>query len=127
MKRRDFMIALSAVAAFPAAARAQQAAVPLIGFLSARSPEEAAGHTAAVLQGLKEFGYVDGQTATIEYRWSRGRYDMLPALARELVALRPALIVAGGGLQSARAAKSATTSIPIVFIAGGDPVDAGLV
>ncbi len=127
MKRREFMIALSAVTAFPGAPRAQQAAVPLIGFLSARSPEEATGHTAAVLQGLKEFGYIEGQTVAIEYRWSRGRYDVLPALARELVSLRPVLIVAGGGLQSARAARSATPSIPIVFIAGGDPVDAGLV
>jgi ABC-type uncharacterized transport system substrate-binding protein len=127
MKRREFMIALGAAAACLKAARAQQPAVPLIGFLSARSPEEASGHTAAFLQGLKEFGYVDGQTAAIEYRWSRGRYDLLPALARELVALRPALIVGGGGVQAAHAAKSATTSIPIVFNAGGDPVDAGLV
>src|SRR5579883_2051704 len=100
MKRRDFIIALGGATAFPAAVRAQQSGVPLIGFLSSRSPEEAAGHTAAFLQGLKEFGYVEGKTAGIDYRWSRGRYEMLPALARELVALRPALIVAGGGLQA---------------------------
>jgi ABC-type uncharacterized transport system substrate-binding protein len=127
VRRRKFIAVLGGAAAWSMVARAQEAKLTLIGFLSARSPEEAAGHTAAFLQGLREFGYVEGQTAAIEYRWSRGRYDVLPALARELVSLRPALIVAGGGVQAAQAARSATTSIPIVFNAGGDPVDAGLV
>ena len=127
MRRRKFITLLGgATLAWPLGARAQQPAVPLIGFLSSRSPEESAGHAAACLQGLKAFGYVDGQTATVEYRWARGEYDRLPTLANELAGLHPAVMIAGGGIPSARAAKAATSSIPVIFI-GGDAVGAGLV
>jgi putative ABC transport system substrate-binding protein len=103
----------------PFAARGQQSDPALIGLLSSRSREEAAGQTAALLQGLKAFGYVDGQTAKIEYRWADGDYARLPALAKELVALQPAIIIAAGP-PSARAAKAATSSIPIVFLTGDE-------
>jgi putative ABC transport system substrate-binding protein len=126
MRRREFIRFIGGAFAFPVTARAQQPTVPLIGFLSSRSPEESAGHAAACLQGLKAFGYVDGQTAKIEYRWARGEYERLPALANELAGLHPTLMIAGGGIPSARAAKAATSSIPVLFI-GGDPVAAGLV
>jgi putative tryptophan/tyrosine transport system substrate-binding protein len=126
MRRREFIAFVGGAAAWPLCARAQKAAVPVIGFLSSRSPEEASGHTSAFLQGLKAFGYVDGQSAAIEYRWARGRYDRLPALANELVGLHPAVIVAPGGTASARAAKSATSSIPVLFVTS-DTVSVGLV
>jgi putative tryptophan/tyrosine transport system substrate-binding protein len=127
MRRRNFIAGLaSTTAAWPVAARAQQSGVVLIGFLSSRSREEAAGQTAALLQGLKAFGYIDGQTAKIEYRWAEGDYARLPVLAKELASLQPAIIIAGGGTPSARAAKSATSSIPVVFITG-DAVADGLV
>src|SRR5690242_758992 len=126
MKRREFMIALGAAAGFPAGARGQQPTKPLIAFLNSRSAADAAGHLAAFLQGLKAFGYIEDQTVDIEYRWANGDYERLPALARELIALNPAVIVAAGGIGSARAAKSATSTIPILFV-GGDPVQAGLV
>ena len=126
MRRREFISFLGGAALSPLAARAQQQGLPVIAFLSSRAPEEAAGHTAAFLQGLKAFGYVDGQTARIEYRWARGQYERLPAFASELAAMRPAVIVAGGGVPSARAAKAASPTIPVVFL-GGDPVAAGLV
>jgi putative ABC transport system substrate-binding protein len=121
MRRRDFLSLLGgAAAAWPLASRAQ-AGGPLIGFLNSRSPEDAAPHAAAFLQGLKAFGYVDGQTATVEYRWARGDYGRLPALAKELVSLNPAVIIATGGTPSARAAQLASSSIPIVFVSG-DPI-----
>jgi ABC-type uncharacterized transport system substrate-binding protein len=126
MKRRHFIFALGAAAACPGAARAQRPTKPLIGFLNSRSAADAAGHLAAFLQGLKAFGYIEGQTVGIEYRWANGDYERLPALARELIALNPAVIVAAGGIGSARAARSATSTIPILFV-GGDPVQAGLV
>jgi putative ABC transport system substrate-binding protein len=110
----------------PLGVRAQQQAKPLVAFLSSRSPEEAAIHTAAFLQGLKAFGYVDGQTARIEYRWASGDYARLPALARELVALQPQIVVTGGGAPAAHAVKAATSSIPIVFVSG-DPLADGMV
>ena len=126
MRRRDFVVLLGGAAiAWPlAAARAQQR--PVIGFLSSRSPEEAADHTSAFLEGLRAFGYVDGQNAAIEYRWAKGQYDRLPALANELAALHPAVIVAAGGTPSAGAAKTATSSIPVVFVTS-DSVRTGLV
>jgi putative tryptophan/tyrosine transport system substrate-binding protein len=127
VRRREFLGLLGGAFFSPLAARAQQPAGPVIAFLSSRSPEEAAGHTAAFLQGLKAFGYVDGQNAAIEYRWARGQYDRLPALAGELAGLRPAVMATGGGTPAARAAKSATPSIPILFVIGDDPVTAGLV
>jgi putative ABC transport system substrate-binding protein len=126
MKRREFIGLIASAAAWPLRARAQQSGVVLIGFLSSRSREEAAGQTAALLQGLKAFGYIDGQTAKIEYRWAEGDYARLPVLAKELASLQPAIIIAGGGTPSARAAKAATSSIPVVFITG-DAVADGLV
>lgn len=123
MRRRHFLPALVLLSA---TARAQQQPVPLMGFLSSRSREEAAVHTLAFLQGLKAFGYIEGKTLKIEYRWASGDYARLPAMAKELVALQPSIMVAGGGLPSARAVKAATSSIPIVFVSG-DPVADGLV
>jgi ABC-type uncharacterized transport system substrate-binding protein len=127
MRRREFIkLVGSAAAAWPITARAQQAAMPLIGVLSSRSPEDSKPHLAGFLRGLEAFGYVDGRTAKIEYRWANGQYDQLPKLASELVNLHPAIIVAPGGAQSARAAKLATTSIPVFFVSS-DSVDQGLV
>jgi putative tryptophan/tyrosine transport system substrate-binding protein len=127
MRRREFIkLVGSAAAAWPITARAQQTAMPLIGFLSSRSPEDSRPHLAGFLRGLEAFGYVDGKTAKIEYRWANGQYDQLPKLASELVNLHPAIIVAPGGAPSARAAKLATTSIPVFFVTS-DSVDEGLV
>ncbi len=115
--RRAFIAALGgAVAAWPLAAQAQRSTVPLIGFLSSRSPEESAPHLAGFLRGLKAFGYIDGQSATIEYRWAKGHYERLPELASELVAMHPTVIAAPGGTPSARAAKAATSTIPVLFV-----------
>jgi putative ABC transport system substrate-binding protein len=121
------MALLAGAAVCPLGALAQQPDGPVIGFLSSRSPEDSAPHASAFLQGIKQFGYVDGQNARIEYRWAMGRYDRLPALANELVGLRPAVMAAVGGTPSARAAKAATSSIPVLFVIGDDPVQAGLV
>jgi putative tryptophan/tyrosine transport system substrate-binding protein len=126
MKRRDFFTLVGGAVASPLVARAQQVPVPVVGFLSSRSPEEAAVHTAAFRRGLSEAGFVDGQNVTIVFRWAEGRYERLPALAKELVDLRVSTILAGGGELSARAAKDATASIPVVFVIGDDPVKVGL-
>jgi putative tryptophan/tyrosine transport system substrate-binding protein len=126
MRRREFITLLGGAAASPLVARAQQAPVPVVGFLSSRSPEEAAVHTAAFRRGLTEAGFVDGQNVAIVFRWAEGRYERLPALAKELVDLRVSTILAGGGELSARAAKDATASIPVVFVIGDDPVKVGL-
>src|SRR5690349_21385189 len=126
MRRRVFISTAGAAAAtWPAVLRAQQR-VPVIGFMSSRAPEESAGVVAAFRDGLKQAGFVDGQNASIVFRWAEGRYDALPALAAELAAARVAVIFAAGGAVSALAAKNATSTIPIVFIIGDDPVPLGL-
>ncbi len=126
MRRRAFIAALGGAAAWPVVARGQQA-VPVIGFLSARSPEDSVQVLNAFHKGLGEGGFVDGQNVRIEYRWARGDYDRLPALAAELVERRVNVLVGTGGDASARAAKKATATIPVVFNMGGDPVKARLV
>jgi putative tryptophan/tyrosine transport system substrate-binding protein len=128
MRRRDFIkvIAVS-VAAWPRAASAQQPALPVVGFLGAPSAAPYARYVAAVHQGLKEVGYIEHQNVAMEYRWADGQYDRLPALAAELVGRRVAAIVPIGGAPATLAAKAATSTIPIVFNLGADPIGLGLV
>src|SRR5262245_65233967 len=127
MRRREFVTLFGCTAvAWPFSVRSQQAARPVIGFMSARSPYDTGPVLQAFLKGLGEAGFFDGQNVTIEYRWARGEYDRLPALAAEFVQRRVNVLVATGGEASAVAAKQATSMIPIVFVAG-DPVKDGLV
>ena len=127
MRRRDFIALFGCTAAaWPLSVRAQQSAMPVIGFMSARSPDDSGPVLQAFLKGLGEAGFFDGQNVTIEYRWARGEYGRLPALAAEFVRRRVNVLVATGGVTSAVAAKHATSTIPIVFVMG-DPVKAGLV
>src|SRR5437588_7687283 len=128
--RRELIIAFGAMAsslARPLAARAQQPAMPVIGYLGSTSPDTYRGRLRAWHQGLKEEGYVEGQNVAIEYRWANGDYDRLPMLAAELVHRQVTVIVAGGGTPSAVAAKASTAIIPIAFEVAVDPVKAGLV
>ena len=127
MRRRDLVISLAgAMAAWPLAARAQQKTMPVIGVLNTGSPASTAPFMAAFRQGLSDTGYVEGQNLAIEYRWAEGHYDRLPALAADLVGRKVDLILAASP-PSALAAKSATSTIPIVFRSGSDPVVEGLV
>jgi putative ABC transport system substrate-binding protein len=127
MRRRQFIVGLGSAAAWPVVARAQQATMPVIGLLGNQSADpEYKLVTVPFFQGLKETGYVEGQNVAVEYRYAENQYDRLPALAADLVRRRVAVIVADG-ISTARVAKAATTTIPIVFVAGGDPVALGLV
>jgi putative tryptophan/tyrosine transport system substrate-binding protein len=125
MRRREFIAGLAGAAAWPAVARAQQSALPVVGFLSLRSSDSATDIVAPFRQGLKEAGFVEGRNVTIEYRWADDQSEKLPALAADLVRSRVALILAAGNA-AAVAAKTATTSIPIAFFGGGDAVMLGL-
>ena len=126
MLRRDVIKLLGGAAAWPLAARAQQPEMPVVGFLSVNSAAEWVPFVTAFRDGLKEAGYTEGQNVAVDYRWADGHIERLPAQAAEMVGRRVAVIV-GGNLDAALAAKAATTTIPIVFVSGSDPLQSGLV
>jgi ABC-type uncharacterized transport system substrate-binding protein len=127
VKRREFISLVGAAAAWPLAARAQQAGTSVIGFLSIRSSDTDAQFLVPFCEGLSERGFVEGRNVAVEYRYAQGQPDRLPSLAGDLVRRHMAIIVTTGGVQAALAAKAATTTVPIVFTTGGDPVGEGLV
>ena len=127
MTRREFIAVIGSAAAWPLAARAQQPGTPVIGFLNSASPDSYVSQVKAFHQALKEAGYVEGQNVAIEYRWAENQIARLPTLAAELAHRPVSVIAAGGSPVSALAAKSATTTIPIVFMNAVDPVAIGLV
>lgn len=127
MRRRHFLYGLGAAAAWPLAARAQtRPARPVIGYLHSRGPEDSKHLVAGFRRGLRDGGFIEGQDVTIEYRWAHGQFDRLPALAQELSRVPVSLMLAGGGVPAPVAAKGATSTIPIIFVMGGDPVELGL-
>jgi len=127
MKRRDFIALVGAGLAWPLRAHAQEPAMPVIGFLNSSSPKPFAQLVAAFHEGLKEYGYREGQNLKVEYRWAEGDENRLKEMAKELVDRRVALIAATGGTRSGQLAKDATDTIPVLFISGTNPVDRGLV
>src|SRR5499427_10738712 len=128
MRRREFIALAGCIAAaWPLAARAQQSALPVIGFLNSASPQPFANYVSGFRVGLKQTGYIDGQNVTIEFRWAEGHYDRLPEMAADLVRRNVAVLVSTGGPPSVTAAKAATATIPIVFTTGIDPIRAGIV
>ena len=126
MKRRTFIALIGSAAVSPLVARAQQKPMPVVGFLSSRSPSESSGAVDSFRKGLRQIGFVEGQSVVIAFRWAEGRYDRLPALASELIDLPVAALFAAGGSSAALAAKGATSTIPIVFVSS-EPVGMGLV